>query len=773
MANTVPVLNFTNTFGDLLSAQNRSAIELNNLGANNYTKDAGTLFLNGSGTGLSVTNAGLFGSAVVSGVLSVGSSISALANVFINGAGNGLEVANNTLLRGSLVTNQINANTLIRTTTLNATGNVFANDISSNNLIRTTTLNAQGNVFVNNLQSNGAIFGASANIVGLTVTNSLVSNTSITGSTFYLSNDGIIDGSLSVGGDFIIDGTTVYNTNTFIINANSSIGAISIFGVNRGTSGANAAIRWNENQDYWDIIDVNNPSSYSKILTANLISNSISSISTDTVASSLAANTLNNALQANVISLQSQITANVNLIGVINAAQNTTINNVNFYAQTAFARANTSVNTLLGTLGIATANGGVVSFSSNNGVIVSGSSNTVTISTPQDLRTTSSPTFNGLTLTNPLAIAQGGTSATNSGQALTNILPTGTTSGYVLTTGGPGSFYWAAVGATSTIPGTTISSTRLTYVANGTGLAYTTPTYVPGASQLRVYIDGVRQFPSTYTETSNTVVTFAISPPSGTTILMEVDGYVVNPFFANTTVFTPNATISPTANTVQLAIDTFVSLAAFKSGAVFSGPIQAPTPLTATSNTQVATTAFVNNLLNAGGTFTHSITGNAGTVTNGVVTTGSYADPAWITSLAASKSGLGTGNNVQFNSLGVGTAGSGTAGEIRATNNITAYYSDDRLKNRIGAIENALDKLMTLSGFYYEANDTAQALGYTVKKEVGLSAQEVQKVLPEVVVPAPIDEKYLTIHYERVIPLLVEAIKELKVEIDAIKGNNK
>jgi DNA recombination-dependent growth factor C len=122
-----------------------------------------------------------------------------------------------------------------------------------------------------------------------------------------------------------------------------------------------------------------------------------------------------------------------------------------------------------------------------------------------------------------------------------------------------------------------------------------------------------------------------------------------------------------------------------------------------------------------------------------------------------------------MNSLGVGTAASGTAGEIRAINNITAYYSDDNLKTRIGNIENALEKVMSLNGFYYEANETAQALGYTVKREVGVSAQEVQKILPEIVVPAPIDDKYLTVHYEKLIPLLIESIKELKAEIDALK----
>ncbi len=137
-----------------------------------------------------------------------------------------------------------------------------------------------------------------------------------------------------------------------------------------------------------------------------------------------------------------------------------------------------------------------------------------------------------------------------------------------------------------------------------------------------------------------------------------------------------------------------------------------------------------------------------------------YTDPASTSVL----------NAAQIASLGVGTAASGTAGEIRATNNITAYYSDDRLKTNLGNITNALEKVLSLNGFYYEANETAQSLGYKVKREVGLSAQQVEKVLPEIVVPAPIDEKYKTLHYERVIPLLVEAIKEQQSEIDELKS---
>jgi hypothetical protein len=709
MANTVPILNFTNTFGDLLSQQNRAAVELNTLGANNYTKDSGTLILNGAGTGLSVTSAAILGSTIVANTTSLIGDVTALANVFINGTGFALDVANNANIRRNTITNNLTANNVIRSTIVNSSGNVFANDITSNNSIRAISVVSSGNTTVNALRSNTSILGASLNITGQTLTNALQANTSVESSTLIVSSLGTVNalqsntsvntaivtatntiignniqantglssttlsvsggtfantiaantsisvptititskldansapisffdsiqttGQLSVGGNFIINGTTVYSTNTFTLNANSAVGQISSFNVNRGSSGANAAIRWNEPQGYWDIVDVNNPSSFSKILTANLISNSLTSTSADTFASSLAANTLNNALQANVVSLQSQITSNVNSINStiaivqgVDLGQNTTITAVNNYAATGFARANTSTNTFIGTTGTANATSGVTTLTSTNGMTIVGSANTLTINTPQDVRTTASPTFNNLTLTNALPITQGGTSATSSSAALTNLLPTGTVAGYVLTTSGPGTYFWAPIGAQQTIPGTTIQSTRLSYTANGSGVSYTTPTYIPGASQLRVYFDGVRQFTSAYTETSNTVVTFGTAVPAGVNILVEVDGYIDNPYYANNITFTaPFGSIPESANTIQLAIQDLETRKAALTAATFTGPIQAPTASSGTSNTQVATTAFVNNLANSGTTFAHSITGNAGSVTNGVLTTG-------------------------------------------------------------------------------------------------------------------------------------------------------
>ena len=175
-------------------------------------------------------------------------------------------------------------------------------------------------------------------------------------------------------------------------------------------------------------------------------------------------------------------------------------------------------------------------------------------------------------------------------------------------------------------------------------------------------------------------------------------------------------------------------------------------------------------------TLNQNTTGSAGSVANALTAgTGiTFSSGTTYNGSAAITISIGqavaTSSNVQFNSVGVGTAGSGTAGEIRATNNVTAYYSDERFKTKLGNIDNALDKLKTLDGFYYEANELAQSFGYEVKREVGVSAQQVQAIMPEVVAPAPIDENYLTVRYERLVPLLIEAIKELTAKVEHLEA---
>jgi hypothetical protein len=136
---------------------------------------------------------------------------------------------------------------------------------------------------------------------------------------------------------------------------------------------------------------------------------------------------------------------------------------------------------------------------------------------------------------------------------------------------------------------------------------------------------------------------------------------------------------------------------------------------------------------------------------------------------------LDTDDDVQHDSLGVGTAASGTTGEIRATNNITAYYSSDRrLKENISNIPNALDKVNQLNGVTFDWTEAYMKQhggedGYFVKKnDTGLIAQDVEQVLPEIV--RSNKDGYLGVQYDKVVGLLVEAIKELKQEIEFLKG---
>ena len=169
--------------------------------------------------------------------------------------------------------------------------------------------------------------------------------------------------------------------------------------------------------------------------------------------------------------------------------------------------------------------------------------------------------------------------------------------------------------------------------------------------------------------------------------------------------------------------------------------------------------------ITAGTTAGPIVTSSTGT--NATLPTASASASGVITTAAQTLAGNKTfNNNVRVASFGVNTDASGTAGEIRATNNITAFFSDERLKTNLGNIENALEKIDTLSGFYFEPNKTAEDLGYEVKRDVGVSAQKVQSILPEAVVPAPIDEKYLTVRYEKLVPLLIEGMKEQQRQIE-------
>ena len=108
-------------------------------------------------------------------------------------------------------------------------------------------------------------------------------------------------------------------------------------------------------------------------------------------------------------------------------------------------------------------------------------------------------------------------------------------------------------------------------------------------------------------------------------------------------------------------------------------------------------------------------------------------------------------------------------GNVYGLQEIWAYYgspSDIRLKTNITAIDNGLAKVLTLSGVTYDWNDLASNKNNGLR-ESGVIAQEIQKVLPEAVIEK--DDGFLTVKYDRIIPLLIEAIKELSAEVEELK----
>mgnify|MGYP006273176185 CR=1 FL=1 len=116
---------------------------------------------------------------------------------------------------------------------------------------------------------------------------------------------------------------------------------------------------------------------------------------------------------------------------------------------------------------------------------------------------------------------------------------------------------------------------------------------------------------------------------------------------------------------------------------------------------------------------------------------------------------------------------------VSTIGDIEAYASDQRLKEDITPMENALERVNKLRGVDFTWTDEAESMGFTPKhkRESGVIAQEVQDVLPDAVSKAPFNNEYLTVQKERLVPLLIQAMNELtnevrslQEEVDSLKG---
>ena len=112
--------------------------------------------------------------------------------------------------------------------------------------------------------------------------------------------------------------------------------------------------------------------------------------------------------------------------------------------------------------------------------------------------------------------------------------------------------------------------------------------------------------------------------------------------------------------------------------------------------------------------------------------------------------------------------GVGVAENIHAGGDVVAYASsDERLKDNIEVIKGSLDKIGEIRGVTFDWNEESPEWAKERGRDVGVIAQEVRKVLPEIVVERT--NGYLGVDYKRIIPLLIESIKELKQEVEDLK----
>ena len=182
--------------------------------------------------------------------------------------------------------------------------------------------------------------------------------------------------------------------------------------------------------------------------------------------------------------------------------------------------------------------------------------------------------------------------------------------------------------------------------------------------------------------------------------------------------------------------------------------------------------------------FTGALTGNASTATTAAALTNartingtSFDGSANITIpnlvsgsaqvTLSSTTGGTTSSNVQFNSLGIGMAASATAGRIDASNDVVAFSTSDiRFKENIVPIENALDKISKISGNTYDWKAELKDVHGYEGNDVGVIAQEVEAVLPQLVQNR--DNGYKAVKYDKLVALLIEGIKEQQTQIHSL-----
>jgi hypothetical protein len=414
-----------------------------------------------------------------------------------------------------------------------------------------------------------------------------------------------------------------------------------------------------------------------------------------------------------------------------------------------------------------------------NGITLTGgpitSTGTITLGGTLDL---SSPPAIGGTTANTI---RGTTITATTGFVGTNFDASGSGGGSLRTNTGTACLQWGGGGGTNvTIDGAINmngANSAISIAPTGTGTVTINP--ATASNMNNVAIGGTTPLAGTFT-TLRFNSTLSLNGSTGTANYLLQSNGASAPSWVNPATLTVSAastattaTTATNANNVAIIDDTTTNATVYP---VWSNGTSGNQPLETSStkfNFNPSTGRLTSTSFGGAGT---GLTGTAASLSiGGNAATATSATSATTATTATTANALNTSNNYQVNSLGVGTAGSGTAGEIRATNNVTAYYSSDRkFKENIREIDNAYQKVNAIGGKYFDWTDSyieskGGADGYFVRKnDIGVIAQDVQLVLPEAVRTR--EDGSLAVDYQKLVSLAFAAIVELKAEIEILKA---
>lgn len=125
---------------------------------------------------------------------------------------------------------------------------------------------------------------------------------------------------------------------------------------------------------------------------------------------------------------------------------------------------------------------------------------------------------------------------------------------------------------------------------------------------------------------------------------------------------------------------------------------------------------------------------------------------------------LKEGGDLKYDSSTVGIEYYANTEELRLGGDIIAFYSsDERLKDNIEIIQDPIEKIKQIKGVKFDWNNNTEKEG----TEIGVIAQDIEKILPELVVNR--ENGYKAVRYDKLVALLIEAIKDQQKQIDSLK----